>query len=102
VSFSFDASNIYFGNPQTAGQAFKIQYSATNAGADDPGHTDHVDVWDSHKTKLVDQDVQAPASEGGGGYDCSVDVPALGPGEYDVAISIASGAASAGGTLIVH
>jgi hypothetical protein len=102
VSFSFDASTIYLGNPQTAGQAFRIQYSATNAGADDPGHVDHVDVWDIHNTKLVDQDVQAPATQGGGEYGCFVDIPALGAGEYDVSITIASGTASAGGTIVVH
>jgi hypothetical protein len=102
VSFSFDASNIFLSNPQTAGQAFRIQYSATNTGADDPGHVDHVDVWDIHKAKLVDQDVQAPATAGGGEYGCLVDIPALGAGEYDIAITIASGTASAGGTIVVH
>jgi hypothetical protein len=93
---------MFLGNPQPAGQAFRIEYSASNDGADDPGHVDHVDVWDIHKAKVVDQDVPAPASQGGGDYGCFVDVPALVAGEYDIAITIAGGAASAGGTIIVR
>lgn len=103
MSFAFDASNILLGNPQIAGQAFRIEYSATNTGPDDTsGHVDHVEVWDIHSTKIVDQDVQAPATAAGGGYGCFVDVPALATGEYDIAIAIAHGAASAGATIVVH
>lgn len=102
MSFSFDASNILLDNPQVAGQAFRIEYSATNTGGDDPGHLDHVDVWDIHGAKLVDQDVQAPASPDGGQYGCFVDLPALVAGDYDIAITIAQGAASAGATIVVH
>ncbi len=102
MSFAFDASNILLGNPQIAGHAFRIEYSATNSGPDDPGHVDHVDVWDIHSTKIVDQDVPAPATVSGGGYGCFVDIPALTTGEYDIAITIAHGTASAGATIVVH
>ena len=102
MSFAFDAANILLANPQIAGQPFRIEYSATNSGPDDPGHVDHVDVWDIHRTKIVDQDVAAPATVADGSYGCFIDIPALATGEYDIAITIAHGVASAGATIIVH
>ena len=70
-------------------------------GPDDPGHYDHVQIWDSGGTVWMDDYRSAPASVANGLYGVLVDVPALQPGYYDVAITLDDGTA-AGSTIIVQ
>ena len=101
MGFSFSESDIKLNNPEPANQAFKFNYEVTNNGPDDSGHYDHVQIWGSDGTVILDEYVSAPASVAGGLYGAFVDVPALEPGYYDVAITLADGTA-AGSTIIVQ
>ena len=100
MSFTFSQSDIYIDNPVAANQDFKINYQVTNDGPDDPGHYDHVQIWGSNGT-ILDEYENAPATIAGGLYGVIVDVPALEPGYYDVAITLDDGTA-AGSTIIVQ
>jgi hypothetical protein len=102
MSFSFDTSRITLNNPYATGQAFRFSYQVDNVNGDDPGHTDHVTIWDHNSATVLDQDVPAPESVAGGLYGVFVDVPALAAGIYDVAITIAGGVASAGASITVQ
>jgi len=101
MSFSFDQSNISIPNPVSANTDFKIHYEATNNGPDDPGHYDHVQIWGSDGTMILDEYETAPATITGGLYGVIISVPALEPGYYDVAITLEDGTA-AGSTIIVQ
>jgi hypothetical protein len=101
MSFSFDQSNISISNPIPANQEFKFHYEATNNGPDDPGHYDHVQIWGSDGSMILDEYETAPSTDAGGLYGVIVSVPALPPGYYDVAITLEDGTA-AGTTIIVQ
>jgi len=101
MGFSFSQSDIHISNPISANQSFTFNYEVTNTGPDDPGHYDHVQIWGSDGTVHVDDWRSAPASVDGGLYGVLVDVPALQPGYYDVAINLDDGTA-AGSTIIVQ
>jgi hypothetical protein len=101
MGFSFSQTDIHIVNPVSTGQAFTFNYEVTNTGPDDPGHYDHVQIWGSDGTVVLDDYRSAPASAAGGLYGVLVDVPALEPGYYDVAITLADGTA-AGATIIVQ
>jgi hypothetical protein len=102
MSFSFDSSHISLANPYPPGQAFRFSYQVDNVNGDDAGHTDHVTIWDHNSATVLDQDIHAPQSVAGGLYGVFIDVPGLGAGMYDVAITIAGGSASAGATITVQ
>ena len=101
MGFSFSQDDIKIGNPEPANQSFSFNYEVTNNGPDDPGHYDHVQIWASDGTVIMDDHRSAPASIAGGLYGVIVDVPALQPGYYDVAITLSDGTA-AGSTIIVQ
>jgi hypothetical protein len=101
MGFSFGQDDIKISNPEPANQPFSFNYEATNNGPDDPGHYDHVQIWGSDGTVIVDEYISAPATSAGGLYGAIVHVPALEPGYYDVAITLEDGTA-AGTTIIVQ
>jgi hypothetical protein len=91
VSWLLSTSSIKFKNPYPAGQPFQVVWEVFNGDHDQPPHTDHVNVWDHHSTKVVDQDFGIEPVPAGSEYMCVVDVPALQPGQYDMAITIDTG-----------
>ncbi len=101
MGFNFSQSDISISNPISANQSFKISYEATNNGPDDPGHQDHVQIWGSDGSVILDEYHTAPDTLTGALYGVIIDVPALEPGYYDVAITLADGTA-AGSTIIVQ
>jgi hypothetical protein len=101
MGFSFGQDDIKISNPEPANQPFSFNYEVSNTGPDDPGHYDHVQIWGSDGTVIMDEYRSAPASTTNGIYGVIVDVPGLEPGYYDVAITLADGTA-AGSTIIVQ
>jgi hypothetical protein len=101
MGFDFSQQDIAVSNPVSAGSSFRFSYQATNNGPDDAGHDDHVQMWGSDGTVVLDEQHTAPASQTGGLYGVFVDVHALHPGYYDVAITLGDGTA-AGTTVIVQ
>jgi hypothetical protein len=101
MGFHLDTSDITMPYPAPSGTAFRVSYRVTNDGPDDPGHHDHVQVWDGHGNEPVNEYVDAPPSVAGGTYGVFVDLPALAPGYYDIAINLPDGTA-AGATIVVQ
>jgi hypothetical protein len=78
--------------PIRAGEAFVIIYAATNNGSvDDPGHSDHVQMWRSDGHKPLDVHVSTEPTRVGEVYSMLVDVPAQDAGFYDIMVTPADG-----------
>jgi hypothetical protein len=101
MAFSISQTDIHVPHPAPANSGFRISYEVTNLGPDDYGHHDHVQVWGSGNSSIIDNYFDAPQSVTNGVYGVLVDVPPLHPGYYDIAITLPDGT-SAGTTVIVQ
>jgi hypothetical protein len=101
MGFYFPQSYIHLANPYPQGSGFRLNYEVDNTGPDDPGHSDHVELWASDGTKVIDRYEQVAATTSGQRYGVFVDVGSLNAGYYDLAITLPDGTAS-GSTVIVQ
>ena len=78
--------------PIRAGEEFKILYAATNNGsADEPSHTDHVEMWRHDGHKSLDVFEKTDPARAGDAYSVLVDVPAQEAGFYDIMVTLPDG-----------
>ena len=103
MSFVIDTSDIHLSSSYPAGTPFAFDFEVHYSGSTNTtGHTDHVEISDHQNAKVVDDQISAPPLSPGQDYQSVVQVPALTAGTYDVAVTVAGGAASNGATIHVQ
>jgi hypothetical protein len=92
MAFEVGDIDILPAEPIRAGEEFKIIYAATNNGsADEPAHTDHVEMWRSDGQKPLDVHMTTDPARAGDAYSVIVDVPAQEAGFYDIMVTLPDG-----------
>ena len=91
MGWDIDSIDVSPSEPIKAGEPFVILYAATNNGsAEEPPHTDHIEMWRSDGTKPVDEWKTSATSPAGDGYSIWWTWQP-GRGYYDIKVTLHDG-----------